>query len=1090
MKQRIKNFALVLISVFVTLSASAQVTTSSMSGIITESDGTPLVGATAVAVHVPSGTQYAAMANEDGRYTILGMRPGGPYKVTFTFIGSNGKSFDGISLPLGETYSQNASLDTSVTLDEVVVSADGSQSAMNIKRSGTVTNISSDQVEMMPTVSRSINDVLRLTPQTSNIGSGISIGGGNYRQSYVTVDGASFNNSFGIGGNLPAGGSPISLDALEMLSVAVTPFDVRQSGFTGGSVNAVTKSGTNELKVSIYDYFTSDGLQGLRLRDREQLELSRSLENTVGVSVGAPIVKDKLFVFANFEYEKNITPGTSRLARLSDSDDYGSGTLYNRPTLDKMNEISNYLQDTYGYNPGRFQDYSISIPSWKLLARLDWNISDNHSFNFRYSKTTNKYSSSPSGSTSPLYNPYKPYGQGLGRTSVESLYFESNRYYQEQNFSSFAGELNSRFMNGKLNNTLRATYSRQYEPRSFEGGYFPTVDILEDGNVFTSFGPDPFTFGNLRDVTTFVVTDELSYVAGKHNLLAGLQYESTAAVNGFMPGGAGYYVFESWNDFTTNQKPVAFAMTHPNNSAMTQKNAELTYRQASLYLQDEINVSDRFKASVGVRFELPFFPGLENNENAELTALFASHGGYKTSDVPKAKFNVSPRIGFNYDLTGERKFIVRGGTGIFTGRLPMVWLVSAVGNSNCSQYQAIMYNKHHANDATMPSFAPNYNDVISNLHPGGFNAGELGAPLSATILDKELAMPMTWKSSLAFEANLPGGVKFNVEGIYNRDLRSVTFRKLGLDYENVDSVQLPGEPAARTKWNSLRLKSTDPNLSYGNVEPLYITNSDINGHYFSLTTQASKDFDFGLSLNAAYTYSTAKNIIDGIGDQVSSAFKTGTYNINGSNVDELGYASYLAPHRFIAGATYRTKSKSPFSIGVFYEGMNHGYLGGYSYARYSYTMGNSYTGESGAYNLMYVPTQSELGNMNFVSDENKQDFNNFINSDKYLSEIRGEYSERGGAKMPWRNTFDLKLEKQFGVKIANKLNSLSIGLDVQNVGNLVNRNWGSYEFISHSDILDYDSKTSTYEFNSPDKGYRVSTASAWSALVNIRYTFN
>ena len=1090
MKQKIKNFALILLSVFVTLSASAQVTTSSMNGTITENDGTPLVGATAVAVHIPSGTQYAAMANEDGRYTILGMRPGGPYKVTFTFIGSNGKSFDGISLPLGEAFSLNASLETSVTLDEIVVSADGSQSAMNIKRSGTVTNISSDQVEMMPTVSRSINDVLRLTPQTSNIGSGISIGGGNYRQSYVTVDGASFNNGFGIGGNLPAGGSPISLDALEMLSVAVTPFDVRQSGFTGGSVNAVTKSGTNELKVSIYDYFTSDGLQGLRLRDREQLELSKSLENTVGVSLGAPIIKDKLFIFANFEYEKNIKPGTSRLARPSENDEYGSGTVYNRPTLDKMNEISKYLQDNYNYNPGRFQDYSITIPSWKLLARLDWNISDNHSFNIRYSKTTNKYSNSPSSSTSPLYNPYKPYGKGMGRTSVEALYFESGRYYQEQNFSSFAGELNSRFMSGKLNNTLRATFSKQHEPRSFDGGYFPTVDILEDGNVFTSFGPDPFTFGNLRDVATFVVTDELSYVTGSHNLLAGFQYENSAAINGFMQGGGGYYVFESWNDFTTNKKPVAFAMTHPNNSAMEQKKAELTYRQASLYLQDEINVSDRFKASIGVRFELPFFPDLENNENKQFTELFASHGGYKTSDTPKAKLNISPRVGFNYDLTGERKFIIRGGTGIFTGRLPMVWLISAVGNSNCSQYQAIMYNVHHSNDASMPNFASKYNDVISNLHPSGFKAGDLGAPNSATILDKDLSMPMTWKSSLAFEANLPAGVKFNIEGIYNKDLKSVTFRKLGLDYENIGEITLPGEPAARTYWKSLGLKSNDPNLSYGNVEPMYITNSDINGYYFSLTTQASKDFDFGLSLNVAYTYSTAHNIIDGIGDQVTSAFKTGTYNVNGSNLDELGYASYLTPHRFIAGATYRTKSKSPFSIGLFYEGMNHGYLGGYSYARYSYTMGYNFTGEKGAYNLLYVPTSSELANMNFESEANKQEFNNYINNDKYLSEIRGEYSERGGAKMPWRNTFDLKLDKQFNIKVANKVNSLSIGLDVKNVGNLINRNWGNYEFFSHSDILDYNSRTKIYEFSNPDKGYKVSTASAWSALVNIRYTFN
>ena len=296
-----KKLLLLMLSIFVVSAASAQVTTSGLNGTVTDQDGQPLVGATVIAVHTPSGTQYGAVSDKHGRYNIQGMRPGGPYTVTFSFVGCQSVEFPDLTLALGETLARNAFLKDSNELEAVVVTADGKNSSMNVNRAGAVTSITTEQIELMPSVSRSMNDIMKLTPQASTTTSGLAIGGGNYRQSYVTVDGAAFNNAFGIGGNLPAGGTPISLDALEQVSVSITPYDVRQSGFTGGAINAVTKSGTNNLKVSAYNYYRSDALQGDRI-DGGKVNLNEMKNDVFGFNIGAPIIKDKLFVFTNFEY--------------------------------------------------------------------------------------------------------------------------------------------------------------------------------------------------------------------------------------------------------------------------------------------------------------------------------------------------------------------------------------------------------------------------------------------------------------------------------------------------------------------------------------------------------------------------------------------------------------------------------------------------------------------------------------------------------------------------------------------------------------------------------------------------------------------
>ena len=1104
MKQAFKSVLLSFAAMLFVVSAAAQVTTSSFGGHVTDKDGA-VAGATVIAIYQPTSSTYYALTDKNGNYRINNVTPGGPYTVTISMLGYRSDENKNLYAPLGETLVVDSVLEEdSINLDAAVFVADGNLSNMNIHRSGAGTSVSQGTISNLPTVSRSMNDVMKLTPQASSTSNGLAIGGGNYRSSYMTVDGAAFNNAFGIGSNLPAGGAPISLDAIEQMSVNITPFDVRHSGFTGGAINAVTKSGTNEFHASVYDYYTSQAVRGYKV-EGENLNKTDFLDNTVGFTVGGPIVKNKLFFFVNAEYSSDVVPGSSKVVstaagRVDPNFEPNKDVV--RPTQQFMDEVLSYLDKTYSYNPGRYQGYSISTPDYKVMARLDWNINDNNKLNLRFSHTHNATASSPSNSVNPI-NP-NPYNRNTyGRTSTYSQYFESNRYTTDMNFTSVAAELNSRIFDGRGTNMFRATWSHQNEPRGFVGGNFPTVDILEpyiddkgksNKAVLTSFGPDPFTYGNLRDVQTVVVTEELTYTTGIHNLIGGLQYEYDNTKNGYMQGGLGYYVYDSWEDFVAGGKPTAFAITHSNRDDLAQVYPSFDYHQASAYIQDEITFSDYFKLTVGLRAELPFFPNIAGNVNKEFLGLAAgsqSMKGMSTGDMPKARLNLSPRIGFNWDVLKNRKLVVRGGSGLYTGRIPFVWIVSVAGNSNCLQAQFI--DTDGTNEHT-PNFHANVEDILKDIYGGTFKAQNLAAPTGATILDKTLQMPTTWKSSLAVDFDLPWGIKGSVEGIFNYDLNSVAALRLG--YTQDSGIQLPGEPAKRAHFTSENIK----NSMNSTVAPYYLTNCNLHGTYYSVTAQLSKVFPFGLSLMAAYTRADSKSIQEGYGDQVSSLFSGGNYGVNGSNVPELGHSAFVSPNRVIANVSYRIPEGKHLAttIGVFYEGYNHCYVGSYSYTRYSYTFGvrsgsyvNDVTGVSGSQNLMYIPTDAELANMPFSSEENKAAFKSFIENDSYLSSHRGQYSERGAKAAPWMSRINVKIAQDIIVNIANKPTTLQIGVDINNFANLLNSNWGLCKQVSSENILEISkaNETGVYTFNAPTvKNYR-STFNTWQMLFSARLFF-
>lgn len=1105
-----KKLLFLFVAMVTSVSLWAQVTSSNISGKVTGAGNEPLAFSTIVATHTAAGIEYSAVADENGNYRLSNVRAGGPYTLQVRMVGYQPLNVEGVYAALGETKYINFSMkEESISLDAVTITAEAITNGMNSERAGATTAISSEEIALLPTVSRSLNDVLSLTPQAASNTSGLAIGGGNYRQSYVTVDGAAFNNAFGIGQNLPSGGSPISLDALEAMTINITPFDVRQSGFTGGAINAITKSGTNEWHATVYNYFRNQELNGYKVGDAS-LTKTESLNNTTGFSVGGPIVKNKLFFFVNGEYSADKVPGSSNVARTSTDQAYGDKVNENRPTVEQMDAIKSFLSNQFGYNPGRYQGYALSTPDYKIIARLDWNINKNNTFMIRFNKTHVSASNNPSSSMSPLGSTDTKFKVGeteysvnrysQGRQSSWALPFESARYFQEQNFLSLAAELNSRIAGGRANNMFRITWSHQDEPRSFVGDLFPTVDILstegcEEGQsaIYTTFGPDPFTYGNTRDVQTIIATDEMTWGAGINNFTAGLQFEWNRTKNGFMQGGAGWYIYDSWESFvadatnpTDQTGPVLYMITHPNNNELKQAYPSFDYSQASAYFQDELHISDNFKLTAGLRIEMPFLTNPNNNFNKDFADVAAANpnstfAGLSTADLPKMRVNFSPRLGFNWDILKDRNLILRGGTGIFTGRIPFVWMVSAMGNAN------VLQNQYIANLKTGNSvihFHQNISDQLKEIYEGGFTQQDLAAPTAATIISKDLLMPSSWKSSLALDGNIPGGIKGTIEGIYSLNYNEVYATQLGIKKAE-EGIRLAGEHQDREVWVSEGVK----NSAGSKMNGYYLQNVKKNGNYYSVTAQLSKDFKFGLNLMLAYTNARGMSLSDGSGDQISEFVNT--YNVNGSNTPELGYSNYVAPNRVIFNAGYRINEGryTATNLGLTYEGYNIGYYSSYSYSRVSYVM-NNVSGTS-ANQLLYIPTTEDLKNMNFVDEANKAEYVKFIEGDKYLSSHRGEYEKRNAIVAPWLNRINFHVAQEFNfyVNKGTKKNTIELACDIKNIANLFNSKWSNYKKLNTNVVLNYDAENQVYKFTQPEWQNYANTVSTWSISLSARYKF-
>lgn len=1075
--------------------AYAQVTTSSVTGMVKDSKEA-LPGAGIKATHTPTGTVYGAVTNGDGRFIIGNMRVGGPYTIEVSFIGYKTQKFENIFLKLGESFSLNVKLDDNAsTLNEVVIKGTNDP-IMNSKRNGAATIISRSKIEELPSITRSVNDITRLTPQAN----GTSIGGGSYRSNNFTVDGANFNNQFGIGQNIPANGSPISIDALEEISVNVTPFDVRQSGFTGASVNAVTRSGKNTFFGNALYTTRSEQLQGVRV-DNNVISNVQSLdEKQYGFSLGGPIIKNKLFFFVNLEKKKTIEPGPTKVASSNGVEN--SSLNIARPSSTFMNEVSSYLQSKYGYETGPYQGYSNDSNNDKFFARLDWNINSKHRFNIRYSQVESKSPSLVSTSTSN-----SGFSAGDNRQSIYAMHFKNSNYFQEANLYSGTVELNSNF--GKLNNSLRASYAHQNDPRSSTSTEFPLVDILDKGlasprtgnSTLVTFGYEPFTFGNLRDVMTYTLNDDLTFLSGKHSFTFGAQAEWSKVKNGFQRYGTGYYVFNSWDDFKNGAKPINFALTYPLTPDGSQAFPSFKFFQLSAYAQDEISVNDKFKLTLGVRFELPTYPDVSEIKTHPLVAAATFNGGEKinTGALPAAKLMISPRVGFNYDILGDRSLQLRGGSGIFTGRIPFVWIVAQSGDAGMLQF----LQTYKTGDAGLPNFNPNYKE----LYPSTLPAAGTSIPSSISAMSPDLKFPQQWKSSLGLDAKLPLGFIGTVELIYGKDLYAVVARNANMvDPTPLNIAGYPDNrmiyPSGASRYVNKLANGLISPTGTGSFDAIVMDNAK-GGNYFSSSFQLTKPFANNWEMNAAYTYSYSKNFGDQGGDQIVNLWSY-PYQSNGnSNTPELAYTSNIIPHRVVGSLSHKAEWIKGLKTGitVFYQGGSQG--------RYSYYYSSDFNRDNQINDLIYVPkdpseiTFVDYANNGFTAAQQSAAFFALIEKDDYLRSRKGQYAERNGAVAPWRHQFDFRFSQElFNGKVGNTKNALDFYFDIFNVGNLLNSKWGTFSF-NNSNILapvaitPNSSTKPTFRLNtvngsliSQSNRVNASITSTYYMQFGLRYSFN
>lgn len=1030
---------------------NSQITTGSIVGVVTDEKDQPLVGATITGVHVPSGTKYTTTSKAGGQYTLQNLRVGGPYTVTITFVGFEKMVYDEIYVRLAEPYFLNAAMVAAATeLQQVILTTTSVRNPiLNANRTGAVTNVGRREIERLPTISRSINEITRLTPQAN----GPSVAGGNYRQNNFTIDGAYFNNSFGIGQNLPANGSPISIDAIEEISVNITPFDVRQSGFIGSAINAVTRSGTNTFSASAYRYFRSEKHQGDKVGKTTFVKAPFEFRQHGG-RVSGPIVKDKLFFFLNYERENQPKQIQSFVAATAAAP-FGSSPNVARPTRGELDAISQYLLQTYGYVTGPYDNYSTEIKRVKIMGRIDWNIAQGHKFNIRYSQVEGGEPQPPSTSTTGSGYTF-PTGQG--RTNNNALWFSNSQYFQGANFYSLAAELNSNI--GKFANTLRATYTFQNDSRSTPSQIFPFVDIMKDGTPFTSFGYELFSYGNLRKVKTYSIVDNLSWVSNKHHWLIGGQVDWSETINGFMRFGTGLYRFASWDDFVNGNKPTDYALTYSLEPGYAQAFPKFNFTQYSLYGQDEIHVNKKFRLTLGLRLDLPTYPLVPEQRSHPLVAqlTFADGKKFDTKHLPKESLLWSPRIGFNYDLYGDRSLQLRGGTGIFTGNVPFVWIVSQVGDAGMLQ----ITQSWNGVANTPGPFNP---DPRAYLPPNPPVAGSI-LPNAITIIDNNFKMPQTWKTSVAMDKRFPWNMVFTLEAIYNKDLNTALF---------INENLAPPAPLNVANYPDRRLIYAGPNnLKFlnpitsggqpvangasngtGAFNVTRLGNGD-KGHYASLTAKLEKQFRGGIFASVAYTKSFANNLYDGSGDQPLSAWQL-TANINGNNIPRLGYANFVIPDRVTAVFSIKKEyiRHLATNVSIFFNGGIEG--------RFSYVYGADFNRDGvNGNDLIYIPRDpSEIdfatftypNGVTYTAQQQKDMFFAYIEQDKYLRKHKGQYAERNGAQLPWRNQVDVKFAQDIFTNIGKERNTLQFTIDIFNFGNLLNPNWGKQKSINASSLL-------------------------------------
>jgi len=1109
MIKQFRHIFTMLIFLFMAVMAYGQgVTTSSLSGKITDSNGGALAGAAIIAVHVPSGTQYATVADAAGNYRIQNMRVGGPYTVNVSFIGYSTVTYTDVLLKLGETYVQNGQLkETTTSLNEVVVTAGLRNSILSSERAGTQANIGTREIVNLPTINRSIIDFTKFSPQAQ----GNSFGGRDGRFNTITVDGAAFNNNFGLSSNpLPGGeAQPIALDAIEEISVNIAPYDVRMSQFTGASINAVTRSGDNAFKASVYTYMRPKSFTGNTVDGNEVTGARSRSSLNFGGRVGGPIIKNKLFFFLSGEYGTESIPGVTW---KPSTDGVANPDLMISRTLESdMIRVKDHLISTYNYDPGKYKDFDpFKNQNTKFLARIDWNINKDHKLTVRYNDVVGTSDQPTNATSGPPQN-----ARNSGRISSQSMAFSNSFYGFKNTVRSITGELNSTFAT-KFSNKFLASYTFIQDTRTSNSDLFPFVDIwtgfnadLIGGDQYMSFGYELFSFNN--DVTnkTLTITDNFTLNLNKHTITTGISFDRLFFRNSYIREGTSYYRYASVDDFINNADPIGFGVTYGYNG-VDAPGAIGTFGFAAIYAQDEYQVVPNLKVTYGVRLEMPmYFDKMENNP--AISALtFADNKKMDVSKWPDSKPVFSPRLGFNWDVNGDRSLQIRGGSGLFTGLLPFVWFTNQPTNSGLIQVPEIGWGLV-STDVTPPidPAAPmtrNTNLIGLGFHPDykGFIAsradlfpqspGTLPSNASLVQVGKDFKFPQIWRSNLGVDVELPWGMIFTGEAIFSKDVNAVKQINLNLP---APAGEMTG-PDNRPYWTTNKVVSSVSSA-------MELTNTN-KGYQYSFTAQLTKNFRDGFSGMFAYTYTMAKDISANPGSAAYSAYSANT-SFGNLNDPELSFSNFATPHKLIGNVSYRIEYAKLFAttISLVYQG--------YQTGRWSYTYSNDLNGDGISSDLLYIPasaTEINFGPSGGMTAAEQQDaFWAYVERNEYLNDHKGEYAERYGELQPWIHRFDAKLLQDIFTNFGtDRKYTLQFSLDFLNIGNLLNDSWGTYTYnplasyenvrpltvvtrgsataapvyrLNASSLDDFEAKTTLSK--------SISTSSTWGCLLGIRLIF-
>ena len=1061
------------------------VTTASLSGVVNDTEGNPLPNANVIAEHTPSGTQYGASTRDNGLFNLPNLRVGGPYTVTVSFVGFVPASQENIQLTLGQNFRLEFTLQSdAVEIGEVVISAEQDE-VLNSNRTGAETFITEDDIKVLPTIKRSTRDLIRLDPRSDG---NYSFGGKNWLYNNISVDGSYFNNPFGLDDPAPGGqtsAEPIPYDAIEQVQVSIAPFDVTRGGFTGAGVNTVTKSGSNIWKGSVYGFGRNESLVGNKVGDNDVVANPDLTYYQSGFSVSGPIVPNALFFFVNAEIERRDDPGSDFIANRGGAVDFGES----RVMAEDMNRIRNIMKDVYGYDTGPYENYTNITENEKVLVKFNWNINENNDFSFRYNRLDARRDLGP--------HPFVLSNGGRGPNTT-SLPFRNSGYRINNRLNSFALELNSR--GESFANRFFASYNRFRDYRDPFSQPFPTIQIDVNGVNYTTIGHEPFSIHNILDQDVLQITNNLSLFIGDEVVTVGATFEYFEFFNAFnifrhgvffLPdfldfiGGAQFFSLE---DFYTRTDPTDPANFYDFRSVVTPstepfKGELIEVAQLSLYAQDEFLFSPTFNMILGIRADIPIYltDPVDNPFSRGLN-LLDENGKRETIDQSKlagAKPLWSPRIGFNWDITGNRITQLRGGTGIFTGRIPFVWVGNVISNPGNN-----------------PNLYPNVEEQIKTR-----DDAILQTSFDLNAMDRSFVWPQVWNTNVALDHMFPDNFLITIELLYGKDLNGIFVRNADL------APPIRTLPDGRPYYGGdLPSGNGVHELNPDGKAGVYVIDNATKGYNYSITAQLRKRFDFGLGTGLAYTFMEAKSLLKST--EIASVLWQENPTQGNPNAPTLSYSEFGVRHRIIGHGTYSIQWNETLTshFGLFFEVSEGNRFTGAGGNRYSFLYAGDVNGDGYSNDLIYIPrNQSEInlsetdGNGNFVATVEEQwaALNAFIEQDDYLKEHRGEIAERFGAVNPWWWNIDFRFMQDFNLMTGNTRHTIQLSFDILNVPSLLGiggvRKVASSSATKPLELVEFNSMGEpVFNFDPALKETYIDDPgvnSRWQVQVGLRYFF-